>query len=167
MVEYRVAGLEDLSKLSSRILSFLDRTSWFYQENVTKFGIPEEYVRRTFSEEALRAAATKGSKFYLALEGDEMVGFCQMVPQVGERAELNRIVIFPGHMGMGLGSQLLKFALEDQARDGRREVIVYAGKDEHIARAFYEKNGFEFVSEVSIDAPWGKQIDLAAYRLEI
>lgn len=167
MVEYRVAGIEDLPRLSSRILNFLDRSSDFYQENVTKFGIPEDYVRKAFSEGALKEAASRGSKFYLALEGGEILGFCQMVPQGSEKAELDRIVMFPGHTGRGFGSQLLAFAVEDQAKEGRKEVIVYAGKDERRARAFYEKNGFELVSELSVDAPWGKRVDLAAYRLEI
>ncbi len=31
MVEYRVAGVEDLQRLSSRILNSLDRSSDFYQ----------------------------------------------------------------------------------------------------------------------------------------
>ncbi|MBC7126984.1 MAG: GNAT family N-acetyltransferase [Candidatus Methanosuratincola petrocarbonis] len=167
MVEFRVAGPDDLPKLSSRILSSLDQSSDFYQENVSKFGIPEEYVKRAFSEGALRGAASKGSKFYLALEGDEILGFCQMVPQGGEKAELDRIVMFPSYMGKGFGSRLLEFSIEDQAREGKREIIVYAGRDERRARAFYEKNGFEFTGEVSVDAPWGKRVDLAIYRLEI
>lgn len=167
MVEFRVAVPSDLPRLSSKILNSPDPSSDFYKENVTKFGIPEEYVRRAFSEEALRGAASKGSKFYLALEGDEIVGFCQMVPQGGEKAELERIVMFPGYKGRGFGSRLLEFAIGDQAREGRGEIIVYAGRDERTARAFYEKNGFEFTGEFSVDAPWGKRIDLAAYRLEI
>ncbi|XRH75119.1 MAG: GNAT family N-acetyltransferase [Candidatus Methanosuratincola verstraetei] len=167
MVWFRVAGPDDLPKLSSRILNSLDRSSDIYQENVAKFGIPEDYVKRAFSEGALRGAASKGSKFYLALERDEILGFCQMVPKGGERAELDRIVMFPGHTGRGLGSRLLEFSVEDQAREGRREIIVYAGRDERRARAFYEKNGFEFTGEVSVDAPWGKRIELAVYRLEI
>lgn len=80
---------------------------------------------------------------------------------------MDRIVMFPGHTGRGLGSRLLEFSVEDQAREGRREIIVYAGRDERRARAFYEKNGFEFTGEVSVDAPWGKRIELAVYRLEI
>ncbi len=167
MVEFRVADLDDLPKLSSRILNALDLSSDFYQENVAKFGIPEEYVERAFSEGALRVAASKGSKFYLALEGDVILGFCQMAPQGGGKAELDRIVMFPGHMGMGIGSRLLEFSIEDQAREGKEEIIVHAGKDERRARAFYEKNGFEFTGEFSVDAPWGKRIDLAVYRLKI
>jgi ribosomal protein S18 acetylase RimI-like enzyme len=167
LVEFRVANLDDLPRLSSKILNSLDPSSDFYKENVTMFGIPEEYVKRAFSEGALRGAASEGSKFYLASEGDEILGFCQMAPQGGEKAELERIVMFPGYTGRGFGSRLLEFAVKDQAREGMGEIIVYAGKDERRARAFYEKNGFEFTGEVSVDAPWGKRIDLATYRLKI
>jgi len=44
---------------------------------------------------------------------------------------------------------------------------VNAGKDETHARRFYEKNGFALVKEVTIDAPWGKRLDLATYQLQL
>lgn len=164
LLEFRKANLDDLPGLSASLLGLLDRSSDFYFENVTKFGIPDEYVRRAFSEGSLRDAATRGSKFYLAFEGGRIVGFCQVIPKGEVEAELDRIVVFPGHTGKGIGSRLLEYALAEQAREGTREVTVYAGKHEGRARAFYEKNGFGLVGETSVDAPWGRRIELAAYK---
>jgi len=76
-----------------------DRDGEAYRENVSKFGIPDEYVTRAFSEAALIAASNSGnSKFYLALENDKIIGFAQMVEQQESIAELDRLIVFPEHV---------------------------------------------------------------------
>jgi len=46
----------------------MDKNSQVYQENVAKFGIPEEYVRKAFAEETLvKAVAAGKATLYLAL----------------------------------------------------------------------------------------------------
>ena len=48
----------DIKSLSKKLLGLLkDRRSEVYRENVTKFGIPEEYVNKAFSEEELVSSA--------------------------------------------------------------------------------------------------------------
>jgi GNAT superfamily N-acetyltransferase len=91
------------------------------------------------------------------------LGFAQVVPVDLETAELDRIVVFPENTRKGLGTKLLTRALGDQEKKGLKRVIVKAGKDEKHARRFYEKNGFTFVKEETLEAPWGK-IELAVYQ---
>jgi N-acetylglutamate synthase-like GNAT family acetyltransferase len=156
-------GVEALSKKLLKLLE--DKSSQLYQDNVAKFGIPEELVKKAFSEETLLEAVDSGrAVFYLALENKcKILGFAQVVPVDLETAELDRIVVFPENTRKGLGTKLLTRALGDQEKKGLKRVIVKAGKDEKHARRFYEKNGFTFVKEETLEAPWGK-IELAVYQ---
>lgn len=169
VVSVRKAGQEDIQSLSKRFLRFLeDKNSKIYKENVEKFGIPEEYVRKALAEETLiKAAATGKATFYVALDGDEIVGFAQIVQRDVRTAELDRIVVFPTYERKGVGTQLLVQAVEDAKKRETEVVIVNAGRNETRARRFYEKNGFRLVKEVTVEAPWGKKLDLATYQLQL
>lgn len=163
------ASQHGVKALSRKLLKLLeDKSGQLYQNNVAKFGVPEEYARKAFSEGALLEAADSGrSVFYLALENRcKILGFAQVNVMDSEMAELDRIVIFPAHTRKGIGTQLLEEAMKDQENKGIKVIIVKAGKEEAHARLFYEKNGFERVDESTMDAPWGK-IALVTYRLEL
>ena len=63
MITIRRAVQRDIPILGRKLLSLLeDKNSRFYQENVGKFGIPEEYVKRAFAEETLLEACTSGMR---------------------------------------------------------------------------------------------------------
>ncbi len=169
MVTVRVASQKDLRALSERLLALIeDKNGQAFKENVARFGIPDEYVKRAFSEATLVEAARLGNaKVYLALEEDTIIGFAQMVGQQEHSVELDRLIVFPEHAQKGVGTQLLHEALEDQRLDGTRSIIVNAGKQEEHARRFYEKNGFKPTKETTIDAPWGQKLTLVTYRLSL
>jgi ribosomal protein S18 acetylase RimI-like enzyme len=159
-------GIRALSKKLMRMLE--DKNSELYQENVAKFGIPEEYAKKVFSEETLLEAAASGkANFYLALENRcKILGFAQTVQHDSDTGELDRIVVFPEYARKGIGTRLLAQIVEDERKKGARAIIVNAGKEEVHARRFYEKNGFKSLKEVLIEAPWGK-ITLVTYQLNL
>lgn len=170
MITFRKATQHGACALSRKLLTLLeDKDSQIYKENVAKFDIPEEYVKKAFSEETLLEAVASGkSTFYLALEnGCKILGFAQIVQQDASTAELDRIVIFPEYTRKGMGTQLLAKVLRDQKHKGTRTVIVNTGKEETHARLFYEKNGFKQVKEATIDTPWGNKLTLVTYKLEL
>ncbi|MFX1318896.1 MAG: GNAT family N-acetyltransferase [Promethearchaeota archaeon] len=169
MVLIRKASLRDIQALSKRFLDYLaDKNSRLYQENVVRFGIPEEYVRRALAEEPLMKAVTSGeATFYIALEENELVGFAQIIQQDVKTAEQDLIVVFPSHERKGIGTHLLKHVVENAKIKDIRMIIVNAGKNEDHARRFYEKNGFKLMKESTIDTPWGKKLSLATYQLQL
>jgi N-acetylglutamate synthase-like GNAT family acetyltransferase len=169
MTTIRKATQKDVRLLSRRLLTLLeDKNSQVYQENVAKFGIPEEYVKKAFAEETLlKAAATGKATFYLALENNEIVGFAQTIQQDVNTAELDRIIIFPQHTRKGIGTKLLHQVLIDQEQKGINTIIVNTGREETPARRFYEKNGFKQIKEATIEAPWGKKLTLVTYQLHL
>jgi N-acetylglutamate synthase-like GNAT family acetyltransferase len=168
-VAIRKARVDDAERLHELVLVGLeDKTSEVYRENVAKFGIPEDYVRRAFSREALmEAVADEKQLFLVAVEDGNLVGFAQTIRQDGSTAELDRIFLFPAYTGKGIGTQLLNRTLEVFKKEGIIKLTVKAGKGEASARRFYEKNGFQLVEEATVHASWGRDIDLAIYELQI
>lgn len=169
MTTIRRATQKDIQALSKKLLTILkDKEGQFYQENVAKFGIPDEYVKRVFAEETLLKAFTTGRAiFYLVIEDDEIIGFAQTIQRDAHSAELDRIAIFPRYTGRGIGTKLLNQVLIDQKQRGINKIIVNTGKDEAHARRFYEKNGFKRIKEATIESPWGKKLTLVTYCLYI
>jgi len=164
----RKATQKDIPILSRKLLQLLeDKNSQIYRENVIKFGIPEEYVRKAFAEETLLKAAAENATFYLAIQDSQIIGFAQTIQQDADTTVLDRIIVFPEHAGKGIGTQLLREAIADQARRGIKTIIANAGKHETHARRFYEKNGFKLSKETTIQAPWGKKLELAIYQLQL
>lgn len=168
MATIRKATQKDIPILSRKLLQLLDdKNSQIYQENVTRFGVPEEYVREAFTEETLAKAAAENAAFYVAIYNSEIVGFAQTMAQDADTTVLDRIIVFPEYARRGIGTQLLKQAIADQERKGIKTIIANAGKHETRARRFYEKNGFKLAKETTIQASWGKKLELAIYQLQL
>lgn len=168
MTTIRKATQKDIPILSRKLLQLLeDENSQIYQENVIRFGIPGEYVRKAFAEETLLEAAAEGSSFYVAIQYSEIIGFAQTIQEDADTTVLDRIIVFPEHARKGIGTQLLKQVATDEKRKGTKTIIANAGKHETHARRFYEKNGFKLSEETTIQAPWGKKLELAIYRLQM
>jgi ribosomal protein S18 acetylase RimI-like enzyme len=160
-------GIKALSRMIEKLLE--DQKGKFYQDNVVKFGIPEEYVKKAFSEEVLvDAVRSEKATFHLALKNRrEILGFAQVVGLDSATVELDRIVVFPEYERMGIGTKMLKRVIADQKKSGTKTIIVRAGRDEAHARAFYEKNGFKKLKEELLKSPWGKKIPLVVYRFQL
>lgn len=169
MTTIRIATNEEIHSLSRKLLRlFENHEGEIYRENVAKFGIPDEYVKKAFSEEAIvEAATTAQAAIYLALDGREIIGFAQTVKQDESTVELDRIIIFPGNTGKSIGTKLLNEVIKDQKRRGYTIMVVRAGKEETHARKFYEKNGFEEQKEAEVETPWGSKISLVTYELDL
>ncbi len=166
MVSIKKADDKDVPNLRRLFNQFLDdKNSPVYQENVVKFGISEEYVRAAF-EKLLKAISSGEATLYLALEKKEIIGFAQIIED-SDKAELDRLLVFPESAGKGVGTELVNQAVQDQKKRGASKILVKAGKEETHARRFYEKNGFKLIKEETVDTPWGKKLDLAIYQLNL
>ncbi|MFX1486272.1 MAG: GNAT family N-acetyltransferase [Promethearchaeota archaeon] len=169
MISIRKANERDITDLSRKLSTFLeDKSSKIYQDNIAKFGIPDEYVKKALAEETLlEAMLSERAAFYVAVERNEIVGFAQIIQQNDQTTELDRIVVFPPRERKGIGTQLLRKVINDERNKGVNTITVNVGKNETYVRKFYEKNGFRLRTEIAVDAPWGKRIDLAVYELSM
>ena len=169
MVEIRIASEKDIRNLSTMLLKLLeDENSQVYRENVAKFGIPKDRVRKAFSlETLLNSRLDRGDEFFLSFDGDELIGFAQLVKLDSSAAELDRIIIFPEHSRKGVGTRLMLYIIEYAKKSGIKRIIANAGGSETQARKFYEKNGFEMKAEKTVETPWGNELRLIEYELRI
>jgi ribosomal protein S18 acetylase RimI-like enzyme len=103
------------------------------------------FVNRNYSAPALdnslpRLAA--GIEFFeVALDGDEVIGFCN----IGDRGagwELFRIYILPKFLGQGIGKALSIHGEEFLRSKAASQVFCFVHKDNEIGKAFYFKSGF-------------------------
>ena len=80
-----------------------------------------------------------------------LAGFVELAPKKlpyetnAPALELRRLYLRSSAHGRGIADSLMKWALEEAARRGARELILSVYVDNHRARRFYERYGFEAV----------------------
>ncbi len=92
-------------------------------------------------EVAIRVAETDG----------ELAGFVELAPKQlphetsAPALELRRLYLRREAHGTGIADALMAWALEEAARRGAEELVLSVFVDNHRARRFYERYGFETV----------------------
>ena len=82
-------------------------------------------------------------KFWIALDGDVVVGTVAIRDLKNGHAKLNRMFVHTHYRGTGLGQKLLDTALEFSRAHGFKDIVLNTHLLMHRAHNFYEKNGFE------------------------
>lgn len=134
----------------------------------------DKFLNEQFSREALiKEVETNDGIFFIACEGDEVLGYVRLRdgeyhPQFGNLSsiEIVRIYAIKKAIGKGVGSALIKKCI-DTANDLERK-IIWLGVWEHNQRAidFYSKWGFEkfgehdFVLGTDVQTDWLMKKDL-------
>ncbi len=83
----------------------------------------------------------------------ELAGFLELAPrklpyETSEPVlELRRLYLRSSVHGRGIADQLMKWALQETANRGARELVLSVYVDNHRARRFYERYGFETVGK--------------------
>lgn len=82
----------------------------------------------------------------------------------GEGAHLRWFIVSPLFRGRGIGSQLLRRALDFCRLRGCEHVHLWTFEGLAVARALYERAGFRLVEE-RIGARWGTMVNEQRFRL--
>lgn len=102
-------------------------------------------------------------RFRVAEADGEVVGFVKLGPSElpveprGPAIELRQIYVLKSHHGSGLAAVLTDWAIEEAARNRAEELYLTVYTDNHRARRFYERYGFEPVGRY--DFMVGSQAD--------
>ena len=100
------------------------------------------FSEESWSEADLAASLEDPSRrFWSAMEGDVLVGFCG-ISQSFEQGDLLTIGVHPDHRRKGIGNALLSVALESFAQSGGRELFLEVRASNEGAKHLYEKFGF-------------------------
>jgi len=102
-------------------------------------------LNRSYADEALAAAlAAEDSWFFVAVEGQEVLGFAQFLRRSDGHGELARIYILPAHQRRGIGRALLQAGVRAMAQQGIHQCYVSVEMDNVPAVAFYQHFGFRY-----------------------
>jgi ribosomal protein S18 acetylase RimI-like enzyme len=114
----------------------------------------ERLLARWYAPNALRDSITQqDSWLYVAVADDQPVGFAQFVMRKDGAGQLTRIYVLPDWQRKTIGTLLLQEGLAALSRQGAHEVFVQVEKDNRVGKAFYEKKGFRFSREFSMQLP--------------
>lgn len=113
----------------------------------------EEYLfDKEISVERLRKLAKKFADFgvfIVAFSGGVKVGYVAFYcnDNINYRAYISMIVVKTAYQKKGLGTYLLKKAINIAKKNGMQSITLTVCKCNYIARDFYMRNGFEQMGE--------------------
>lgn len=90
---------------------------------------------------AIRVAETEGRLVAYAKVGPPSLPF---EPR-GPSAELRQFYVLPPWHGQGIADELMRWVIEEAKRRSAEDLYLSVFVDNHRARRFYERYGFEFV----------------------
>ena len=144
-VAYRIAGAEDaeaLAELGAR--TFVDTFGHLYQP-----GDLEIFLQNHSPENWDKELKDPAFEVRLAESDGTLVGYVKLGPPHlpfeprGEAAELRQLYVIEEMKGQGIADELIRWVIE-RARDQRADYLYLSVFTEnHRARRFYEKYGFE------------------------
>lgn len=105
---------------------------------------PESVLLETTSQEDFEEARKRGH-LWVALAGDEPVGFAQVKLLEPGIAHLDEVDVHPDHGRHGIGTKLVMTACEWAARNGQRAVTLCTFRDVAWNMPFYARLGFNVI----------------------
>ncbi len=126
----------------------------------------ELFSKESWSEADFAASLADPSRFFwVAMEGDTLLGFCGL-SQSFEQGDILNIGVCPDARGKGIGGRLLQQAMETFKEQGGKELFLEVRASNTAAKALYEKFGFR---RIGIRKGYYQQPaeDGLVYRLEV
>jgi putative acetyltransferase len=111
-------------------------------DTLAEFGL--EFGNGSPTDEELHhlPASYAGGAFWVAYEGDALLGTAGLYPVEPGKFELRKMYLRPAARGLGLGKQLLDVALAWAREHGGTHVVLDTIEQMTRAIAFYETHGF-------------------------
>ena len=152
MIAYRDARAEDAAALGAFARdTFVETFGHLYP--------PEDLATHLsrYAPEILRAEiADAQTRYRLAFDGHEMVGYCKVggdfdlpVERSARAVELHRLYVHRRVKGAGVAQALMDDALDWARAQGADQIFLSVWEKNHRAQAFYRRYSFEHVGEHS------------------
>ena len=113
----------------------------------------EEFLSGNTEEKWRGFIADEDCAVRVADRDGELLGFVELAPRkipyesTQPSIELRRLYLLKQAHGTGAAQELMRWALDEAARRGAKEVILSVYVDNHRARRFYDRYGFEEVGK--------------------
>jgi len=103
-----------------------------------------------YSESSLLQQMNKGSQFIIVYENDNPCGFAAFVETVPFVYKLDKLYVLPSQQGKGTGKFVINYII-DEIKKKKATVLQLQVKRDNKARFFYEKIGFDIITEKDFD----------------
>ncbi|OUJ18153.1 Acetyltransferase GNAT family [Methanonatronarchaeum thermophilum] len=81
--------------------------------------------------------------FYVAEIKNQVVGYVIITTRFPKKAKIISIAIHPNHQSKGIGSKLIKKAINQTKKQGTKKITLEVKKTNNKAIKFYKKHGFQ------------------------
>ncbi len=131
------------------------------------------------SEESVRAMTKNGSQ-YICLSDEKIIGafalntrpqgcywkghWKQELPE-GSYMVLHALAIAPDFQGHGVGSEIIRFCINEAKSQGYGAIRVDIVPDNYPAKALFEKNGFTWAGDADLELGIGNIPEFSLYEL--
>jgi putative acetyltransferase len=113
-------------------------------ETLSEFGL--EFGKGSPTDDQVRELPASyesvGGAFWVAREGDALLGTCGVIPVAPATIELRKMYLRPAARGLGLGRRLLDIAIAWAREHGAERLVLDTAEQMTSAITFYEANGF-------------------------
>ena len=148
-IRYREATLADATALKALFAeSFIETFGHLYRPSDL-----EEFLAGNSDAKWKANLTDPDVAIHVAEDGGELAGFVELAPkklpyETDQPAiELRRLYLRSNAHGRGIADHLMRWALREAADRGARELILSVFVDNHRARRFYQRYGFEVVGK--------------------
>lgn len=145
-IEYRPARPEDGPELATMARrSFLETFGNLYRPSDVAVFLDEAFGATGLPSQLSDPAFT----VRLAIDQGRIIGFAKLGPVVfpgewpADAIELHQLYTLATHHGAGVGPALMDWTIATAREKGARELVLSVYVDNHRARRFYERYGFE------------------------
>ena len=149
IVAYRDAVPADAAKLRELFAeSFVETFGHLYRPSDL-----EEFLESNSDAKWQANLSDPSVAIYIAEADEEPLGFIELAPKKlpyetsAPAIELRRLYLKSTAHGLGIADRLMKWALNEAAGRGAQEMILSVFVDNHRARRFYQRYGFEEVGK--------------------
>lgn len=132
-----------------------------------EFGIPITLEAQTDLHDVAAFYQQGAGQFWVALEGDAVVGTVGLLDIGGRQGALRKMFVAASHRGAGQGvaAALLETLLGWCRSHGVDEVFLGTTASFHAAHRFYEKNGFREIARAELPPAFPvMMVDTRFYR---
>ncbi len=104
--------------------------------------IEHQLFSRPWSEQSFLEAMKQDTLFIIALDGNEIVGYCGMYCSM-EEGEITNVAAAPASQNQGIGRQMLEHLLKQASQKGISRIILEVRISNASAIHLYKKLGFQ------------------------
>ncbi len=133
--------------------------------------VPQDYLDSIPENRWSKTLSNELSNLWIVSDGDQIIGSSTYAPARDDKfdgwGEIISIYLHPSYFHLGIGSKLLHASVNALFAMGYNNIYLWVLEDNHLARRFYEKNGFFFNGDVLQHSIAGKTLNEIRYVCHI